>query len=125
MIPMPVVVEGEEHPRLGLGIVEYDALPADPAWSRVVIGDLCAGTVIQNGKLQVVEDTQDPAWCGLFDEFRSKSFASYPVRDNHGALVAVLNVDADKRMVLGRSVARRELYRVLATPISLQLSSLG
>jgi hypothetical protein len=60
MLPMEVLPEEGDVPVAGLGIVEYNTqAPADPSWTKVIQGDILAGTVILDGKVQWVEDTED------------------------------------------------------------------
>jgi len=117
MIPMPVHVEGGTWVD-GCGIVAYSRMPAHPSWTRLVLGDLGAGRAFQTGKVQAIEDASDPVWCGLLKHGRSKCFASFPVR--HGAVVvAVVNVDCDRPLILTRKNAARLFVEVLASPLKL------
>jgi hypothetical protein len=117
MIRMPVLLEDGTEAG-GCGIVAYSKMPANPSWTRLVLGDLGAGQAFQTGKVQAVEDTSDPVWCGLLKHGRSKCFASFPVR--HGAVViAVVNVDCDRPMILTRKNAARLFVDVLVPPLKL------
>lgn len=79
MLPMEVVAEDGTHVP-GLGIVEYNTQsPPNPSWTKVIAGDLVAGTVLRGRKVEVVEDTRDPAWWGVYGRVRSRSFATFPI----------------------------------------------
>lgn len=119
MLPMPVYVEGESTPRAGCGIVTYNAIPASPSWSRLVLGDLGAGRVFSTGKVQAIEDTKDPVWCGLLKGSRSRCFASFPVRNESAEVIAVVNIDADRPMILTRKNASAMFSEVLSPPLKL------
>jgi hypothetical protein len=120
MIPMAVVVSREDEPKDGAGIVAYSIKrPAEPAWTRLVMGDLGAGEAFVSGKVCVVEDTGDPKWHGVFRGVRSRCFASFPVLQGSGKVVAVVNVDADRPMVLTRQNASAEVYQALVGPLAL------
>jgi hypothetical protein len=83
------------------------------------MGDLGAGEAFVSGKVCVVEDTGDPKWHGVFRGVRSRCFASFPVLQGSGKVVAVVNVDADRPMVLTRQNASAEVYQALVGPLAL------
>jgi hypothetical protein len=119
MVPMPVVsaVDGASMP--GCGIVAYNQGPASPSWTRLIMGDLGAGQAFVSGKVQAVEDTHDPVWCQLLQESRSRCFACFPIRGTNSEVMAVVNVDADRPMVLTRKNAAVLFMEVLAHPLML------
>jgi hypothetical protein len=120
MIAMPVPVKGHEDPQHGLGIVAYGSKrPAEPAWTRLMVEDFGAGETFRSGKVQVIEDTGDPKWCGIFSGVRSKCFASFPVVQSYGKPVAVVNIDADRPLVLTRRNAVNELFPAIAGALNL------
>lgn len=116
MLPVTVTVTDSSEPQQGCGIVAYDAIPANPSWTRLVLGDLGAGRVFATGKVQAVDDVTDPVWCKLLAANRAKCFVSLPVRASMAEVVAVVNVDASRPMVLNRGNATR-LFEVLAPPL--------
>ena len=108
MLPMEVRVhEGDQEvTRAGCGIVCYDKIPATPSWTRLTLGDYGAGEVFNTGKVEVVEDTRDPHWRDLLIKSRSRCFASFPLRSPAtNKVIAVVNVDATRPMVLNKSNA--------------------
>jgi len=119
MLPMPVMLLGGTQPSPGCGIVAYDAMPANPSWTRLVLGEFGAGRVFTTGKVQGVWDMTDPVWCGLFKGNRSKSFASFPVRAGTSDVIAVVNVDATHRMILTKGVSEALFADVLSAPLKL------
>jgi hypothetical protein len=119
MLPMEVLPEEGDVPVAGLGIVEYNTqAPADPSWTKVIQGDILAGTVILDGKVQWVEDTEDPVWQGAFAEVRSKSFVCFAI-GTPGGLMGVLNIDASERLVFRKKVVRDLLWPILAPQLVL------
>lgn len=119
MLPMPVQLQGEEGLTSGCGIVAYNSMPAAPSWTRLALGEFGAGRVFTTGKVQAVEDTTDPVWCGLFKENRSRCFASFPVRAGGAEVIAVVNVDASRPRVLTRRVADALFADVLSAGLKL------
>lgn len=119
MLAMEVVAEdGTQVP--GLGIVEYNTQgPAAPSWTKVIKGDFIAGTVLETGKVQVLEDTQDPAWWGIYHGVRSRSFATFPITAPDRSIVGVVNVDADRPMIFRRGDVVQQLWPVLAPTLVL------
>jgi hypothetical protein len=119
MLAMEVkTVNGAQVP--GLGIVEYNTQrPAEPSWTKVIAGDLIAGTVLITGKLSVMEDTRDPAWWGVYRGVRSRSFTSFPLTAPDGSVIGVVNLDANKSMVFKLEDVRYQLWPVLAPPLRL------
>ncbi len=119
MLTMDVVRENGQHVQ-GLGIVEYDTqAPATPSWTKVIKGDLVAGTVLETGKVEVVEDTRDPVWWGIYHGVRSRSFATFPLRAPDRSIVGVVNVDADRPMTFKRGEVVQHLWPVLGPPLRL------
>jgi len=120
MLPMEVVNAENGAPVAGLGIVEYDThCPANPSWTKVVAGDLVAGKVLQTGKVEVVEDTKDPVWWGVFETVRSRSFAAFPLIAPNHSVLGVVNLDADQPRVFKRSQVVKQLWPVLGPPLRL------
>jgi hypothetical protein len=120
MIPMPVTLSGRSEPQHGCGIVAYNTnRPAGPAWTRLAWEDIGGAEAFRTGKVQVVEDTHDPIWCGVFGALRSKSFVSFPVHQDSNKVVAVVNVDATRSRVFTQKNAAVELYPVIAGPLRL------
>jgi hypothetical protein len=120
MIPMPVRVNSDPVIRDGAGIVCYSLKrPAEPAWTRLVMGDFGAGEAFVGGKVCVIEDTRDPEWCGVFGKMRSRCFGSFPVLEGSGKAFAVVNIDADRSFVLRRKNAAAEVYQTLVGPLAL------
>src|ERR1051325_4496704 len=121
LLTLDVIRENGQHVP-GLGIVEYDThAPATPSWTKVIKGDLVAGTVLETGKVEVVEDTRDPAWWGIYHGVRSRSFATFPIRAStpDRGIIGVLNVDADRPMIFKRAEVVQQLWTVLAPPLRL------
>lgn len=119
MVRMPVLVKGTDALCAGCGIVAYNAIPASPSWTRLLIGDLGAAKVFETGKVQAVEDTTDPVWCGIFKGNRSKCFASFPVRNEWAEVIAVVNIDADRPQVFTRKNAALLFTEVLTPALKL------
>jgi hypothetical protein len=125
MLPMDVVAEDGTHVA-GIGIVEYNTQsPAGASWTKVIAGDLVAGTVLQTGKVEVLEDTRDPVWWGVCDGVRSRSFATFPITAPDRSVIGVVNLDADKPMIFKRGDVVRQLWPVLAPPLRLFAQLLG
>lgn len=125
MLPMEVVAEDGTHVA-GVGIVEYNTQsPAGASWTKVIAGDLVAGTVLQTGKVEVLEDTRDPVWWGVCDRVRSRSFATFPITAPDRSVIGVVNLDADKPMIFKRGDVVRQLWPVLAPPLRLFAQLLG
>jgi hypothetical protein len=119
MLTMDVVLEDGTLAQ-GLGIVEYDNhAPATPSWTKVIKGDLIAGTVLETGKVEVVEDTRDPVWWGIYHGVRSRSFATFPITAPDRSIVGVVNLDADRPMIFRRADVVQQLWPVLAPPLRL------
>jgi hypothetical protein len=124
MVRMMVPVVSKPEPQPGIGIVAYNTdRPAEPSWTRLVEGDFGGGTALK-GKVQVIEDTDDPVWHGTFTGNRSRCFASFPVRGSSEEVMAVLNIDADRPRVLTRKNVMKDLLGVIAAPLSLLSSVL-
>lgn len=125
MLPMDVVGE-DGTPVPGVGIVEYNTQsPAGASWTKVITGDLVAGSVRQTGKVEVVEDTRDPVWWGVLDGVRSRSFATFPITAPDHSVIGVVNLDADRPMIFKRGDVVRQLWPVLAPPLRLFAQLLG
>jgi hypothetical protein len=119
MLPMEVQPETGPSPVPGLGIVAYNTQsPPSPSWTKVIIGDILAGTVYVQGKIEVVEDTEDPIWEGAFDEVRSKSFVCFPI-GTPGSFMGVLNIDASERLVFRKKEVKDTLWPILAPQLTL------
>lgn len=119
MLPMQVLVDGKPGTADGIGIVAYNmSAPASPSWTKVVRGDLVAGTVMDTGKVEVVEDTNDPTWQGIFSTLRSRSFVTFPVRGPSG-IIGVVNIDSDEPMTFRRKNVTKYLWPVLAPQLAL------
>lgn len=122
MLPMRVLVRTgdgvtEEE---GCGIVSYDKIPSAPSWTRLPLKDIGAGDVFSSGKVEVVEDTRDPHWCGVLNESRSRCFASFPLRATAtNAVIAVVNVDVTRAMVLNKRNAKWLFEDILAPHLTL------
>lgn len=119
MVRMSVSVVGENSPRDGCGIVAYSSdRPANPSWTRLACGDFGAGRAFEDGQVQVIEDTRDPYWCGVFDGIRSRSFVSLPVHQKNGKVVAVVNIDADAPRVFTTENCGKILHPILTGPLN-------
>src|SRR5206468_766435 len=119
MLAMQVVAEDATLVE-GLGIVEYDTHgPAAPSWTKVIKGDFVAGTVLQTRKVEVLEDTRDPEWWGVYHGVRSRSFATFPITAPDRSIIGVVNVDADKPMIFRRGDVVQQLWPVLGPPLRL------
>jgi hypothetical protein len=125
MLPTLVYQEGTKKPVRGLAIVEYDSRDPNAAWTRVVAGDVGAGTALTTGQVQCVEDTSDPKWFGAFKGSRARSFASFPVIGDENQVIAVVNIDASKPKVLTPSNSAQLYRQVLAAPLMLMAELLG
>jgi len=126
MLPMEVVAEEDGTHVAGIGIVEYNTQsPARASWTKVIAGDLIAGTVLKTGKVEVLEDTQDPEWWGVWHGVRSRSFATFPITTPDHSVIGVVNIDADKPMIFKRGDVVRQLGPVLAPPLRLFAQLLG
>ncbi len=120
MLPMDVLPEGETSRTPGLGIVQYNTqAPSNPSWTKIIKGDLVAGTVLQTGIVEVVEDTRDPGWWGIFDGVRSRSFVTFPISTPDQGIMGVINLDADKPMIFRRADVAKHLGHVLAPGLRL------
>lgn len=122
MLPMRVLVRTGDAVKEeeGCGIVCYDKIPAAPSWTRLPLKDIGAGDVFSSGKVEVVEDTRDPHWFGVLDESRSRCFASFPLRATAtNAVIAVVNVDVTRPMVLNKRNAKWLFEDILAPHLTL------
>jgi hypothetical protein len=119
MVPMTIVADGEPPSKAqGYGIVSYDAIPPSPSWTRLQKGDMVAGQVFETGKIQVVEDVNDPCWCGVFEPSRAKCFVSFPILSQINQVIAVINIDSSRAMVITRKNAK-DLFVILSPPLAL------
>lgn len=119
MFHQKVRIENERGRVPGLAIVAYDRPAAKGSWTRIVSGDIGAGRVIETMRAQVVEDTNDPKWMGAFDGSRVKSFASFPVLGRDNDVIAVLNIDATRPLILTEPIAEQLYQQVLSAPLML------
>lgn len=122
MLPMRVLVRKGDSvcEEDGCGIVMYDKIPAAPSWTRLPLRDIGAGDVFTSGKVEVVEDTRDPHWMGVLNESRSRCFASFPLRATAtNAVIAVVNVDVTRPMVLNKHNAKWLFEDILAPHLTL------
>lgn len=120
MLPMVVPVQGLQERREGIGIVAYNRVPPNASWTKVIKGDLVAGRVLVGpGKIEVVEDTRDPVWCGVFDHLRARSFVSFPLRDSQDQVLGVVNIDADEPMTFRRKDVTKNLWPVISPQLRL------
>lgn len=122
MLPMRVLVQTGENVQEenGCGIVCYDKIPAAPSWTRLPLRDIGAGDVFSSGKVEVVEDTRDPHWFGVLGGSRSRCFASFPLRATAtNAVIAVVNIDVTRPMVLNKRNAKWLFEEILAPHLTL------
>lgn len=121
MIPMAVILEDAPQPCHGLGIVAYSIKrPSSMAWTRLLMGDFGAGEAYETCQVQVIEDTRDPRWGGVFAGVRSRCFVSIPVLSGSSSkALAVVNVDADRELILTRKNVYADVYQVVVGAVAL------
>lgn len=120
MVRMPVYLEGIKQRWDGCGVVAYNqSRPPNPSWTRVAIPDFGAGEAFDLGSVQVIEDTRDPYWCGVFDRTRAESFVSLPVMAPGNSIIAVVNIDSTRRRTFKRKVVEDKLHPALFLALEL------
>lgn len=103
----------------GCGVVCYGKQPPQPTWTRLDANDIGVAEVFKNGTLQVIENTRDAIWCGIFDHIHTRSFVCLPIFELSNTVIAVVTISSDQPNVFTRRNAFRILHQGLAGPLSL------